>query len=245
MQLFSQLIPETVGEKLNARRFMNTRPSPLQNKVNPLGDIEPISTREATLMGNRGVLHNSRYQVTRKMVKDKFAWIYCKIEHDEGERRVVMTPGCYTELFFLDEATALAAGHRPCSVKSCLKLRHEEFKEIWYEANANWYSGPRKFITPIDAWLHKERIDADGNKIGYFDNIAALPNGAFVKIENKHFVVWDNKVLEWSFNGYLSASRIGENQEVKVLTPRSVVRCLGKSFEPRLHLSAHKYLYQS
>lgn len=221
---------------------MNTRPSPLRNKVNPLGDIEAVSTRKSTLMGNRGVLHNSRYQITKRMVKDKLAWIYCKIEHDEGERREVMTPGCYTELFFLDEATALAAGHRPCSVKSCLKLRHEEFKEIWYEANTSYYSSPRKYITPIDAWLHKERIDADGNKIGYFDNIAVLPNGTFVTIENKYFVLWDNKLLEWSFNGYLSVSEPAEKKEVKVLTPRSVVRCLGKGFLPRLHPSADEYL---
>jgi hypothetical protein len=221
---------------------MKTRPSPLQNKIDPAGNIVAASTNAATLMGNRGVLHNSRYQITKKMVKDKFAWIYCKIEHDEGERREVMTPGRYTELFFLDEATALAAGHRPCYEKTCLRRRHEEFKEVWYEANAEWYSGPTKYITPIDDWLHKDRIDADGNKTEYIDKVGALPSGTFVTIENKYFLLWDHKALEWSFNGYLSASEIEEDQEVTVLTPRSVVRCLGKGFQPWLHPSVYECL---
>jgi hypothetical protein len=224
---------------------MITRPSPLQNKIDPSGDIVAVSTNAAMLMGNRGILHNNKYQVTRKMIKDKFAWIYCKIEHDEGEHRKVMTPGRYTELFFLDEATALAAGHRPCSEKTCLRKRHEEFKEIWYEANTEWYSGPRKHISPIDAWLQKERVDADGNKIGYLDNIAALPNGTFVTIKDKYFLLWDSKMLEWSFNGYLSASEIVKDQSVRVLTPRSVVRCLSKGFQPKHHSSAHELLRKS
>lgn len=219
-----------------------TRPSPLQNKVDPNGDIEAVSTREATLMGNRGVLHNSSFQLTRNMVKGKLAWIYCKIEHGEQVPRDVMTPGCYTELFFLDEVSALAAGHRPCHDAECLRESHDEFKRIWYEANAGWYKGPSKYIGPIDAWLHEERTCA---RPVYHGNPTDLPSGVFVAAGDQFFLLWDRLFLEWSYQGYVSARSRVENTEVRVLTPQSVLRCLDSGLRPQLHASAQRFLQAS
>lgn len=218
-----------------------TRPSPLQNKVNPLGDLVAVSTKYATLMGNRGVLHNSSFQVTKTMVKGKPAWIYCKIEHGETTPRTVMSPGCYTELFLLDEATALAAGHRPCYDKDCLRERHDEFKRIWYDANAGWYQGPIKYIGPIDSWLHEERTLA--RPVCHGDP-ADLPNGAIVAAGGHFFLLWDKLFLEWSFDGYVSARTSLKDAEVTVITPQSVLRCFEKGFLPQFHDSAYRFMRQ-
>lgn len=216
------------------------RPSPLQNKVNPEGAIEAVSTRMATLMGNRGVLHNSKWQLTKTMVKNQYAWIYCIIEHGDREPRELMKPGCYTELFFLDEASALAAGHRPCNDHECLRSRHEEFKRIWYYANGDRYTGPTKYIGPIDLWLHGERT---GPKPVILRREAALlPNGAFVADHNTFFVLWKGQFLEWSHQGYVAAPDIADATEFRVITPHSVLRCLDRGFIPGLHPSAQSFL---
>ena len=103
---------------------------PLQNRVNPRGTIEQSSAR-GTYMGNRGVLHNGKRELTRQF-KTK-AWIICLLEF-KGRKRELMTPGRYTELFFLDEVTAFAAGHRPCA--ECRRKRYNEFRDAWQAANA-------------------------------------------------------------------------------------------------------------
>lgn len=216
------------------------RPSPLQNKVKPDGAIEAVSTRKSTLMGNRGVLHNAKWQLTKTMVKDRFAWIYCTLERGEREPRELMTPGCYTELFFLDEASALAAGHRPCNDHECLRERHEEFKRIWYQANADRHSGPCKYIGPIDLWLHEERTGA--KPVMVRRQAAHLPNGAFVADNSSFSLVWGGLFLEWSHHGYVSVEKIPETTEFSIITPQSVLRCLDRGFTPQLHPSARQFL---
>jgi len=216
------------------------RPSPLQNKVNPEGAIEAVSTKISTLMGNRGVLHNAKWQLTRTMVKNQYAWIYCVIDHGDRAPREVMKPRCYTELFFLDESSALAAGHRPCNDHECLRSRHEEFKRAWYQANGDRYTGPTKYIGPIDLWLQGERTGA--KPIVVRRQAALLPNGAFVADQRKFFLVWKGHFLEWSHQGYVSATEVAETAELRVITPQSVLRCLDQGFVPGLHPSAHTFL---
>src|SRR4051794_26424644 len=98
---------------------------PRQNRVTPSGDI--ITTPErGTLMGNRGVLHDADARIVRRWQGKR--WIACVLEF-KGRWRPVMAPGRYTELFFLDEATALAAGHRPCA--ECRRRRFDEFRDTW------------------------------------------------------------------------------------------------------------------
>ncbi|WP_224961248.1 hypothetical protein [Geomonas subterranea] len=218
----------------------SARPSPLQNKVNPEGNIEAISSRESTLMGNRGVLHNAKWQVTKTMVKNNFAWIYCVLDHGDAAPREVMAPGRYTELFFLDEASALAAGHRPCNVKTCLRKRHEEFKRIWYVANERTYQGPSKYIGPIDERLHIERTGIKPNIT--YQEAQKLPTGTFVAAGNYYYLILDKQFLCWSHNRYISKAEIPEDTNLRVITPSSVVRCLQRGFTPQIHPSAELLL---
>jgi len=191
-------------------------------------------------MGNRGVLHNAKWQLTKTMVKDRFAWIYCTLDRGEREPRELMTPGCYTELFFLDEASALAAGHRPCNDHECLRVRHEKFKQIWYQANADRYTGPCKYIGPIDLWLHEERTGA--KPVMVRRQAAQLPNGAFVASHSRFFLVWRGLFLEWSHHGYISRDEIPETTDLRVVTPLSAMRCLDQGFAPQLHPSTWQFL---
>ncbi len=111
----------------------------LQNRVDPFGNLHAVPHR-GKWMGNRGLLHNDRKEIVRHSQLKR--WIYCKLEF-KGWHREVMRPGHYTELFFLDEATALAAGHRPCM--ECQRERATEFKRIWNEVNLSgqWWKWTR------------------------------------------------------------------------------------------------------
>src|ERR687885_1053495 len=102
---------------------------PLRNRVTPYGEIVAVAGR-GTLMGNRGRLHDAQRQIVRDWQVRR--WIACRLQF-RGRHREVMTPGRYTELFFLDEATALADGHRPCA--ECQRGRYRLFREIWAAAN--------------------------------------------------------------------------------------------------------------
>src|SRR6476646_261897 len=106
---------------------------PKQNRVTPAGEI--IATPErGTVMGNRGRLHDAGVKILRPFALKR--WLICKLEFKE-RHRPVMAPNQYTELFFLDEATALAAGHRPCA--ECNRPGYNLFRELWTQANPDWY----------------------------------------------------------------------------------------------------------
>lgn len=134
-------------------RTSTREPVPRQNRVTPFGDIVASSAR-GTLMGNRGCLHDASGRITRPYRLT--AWIYCLLEF-KGRRRAVMSPGKYTELFFLDEATALAAGHRPCA--ECQRGRYNEFMAYWGKANAELLGGEKLRAGAVDAVLQRERVD--------------------------------------------------------------------------------------
>ncbi len=184
---------------------------PLQNRVDPKGNLYAVPHR-GKWMGNRGLLHNDRKEIVRHSQLKR--WIYCKLEF-KGWHRQVMRPGHYTELFFLDEATALAAGHRPCM--ECQRERATEFKRIWNEVNE-----PVKSLVEMDDVLHRERI---GEKISA--KLSDLPDGAIVSDEEFNFLVQKGQILKWSFIGY---QKSGSNQNFVVLTPRSVVKVLAYGF---------------
>ena len=124
---------------------------PRQNRVTPFGEIVASSAR-GTLMGNRGCLHDASGRIVRQTRVN--AWIYCLLEF-KGRHRAVMSPGKYTELFFLDEATALAAGHRPCF--ECQRPRAEEFMRCWGAANARMTAGERLRVGIVDTVLVKAK----------------------------------------------------------------------------------------
>ena len=134
---------------------------PLQNRVDPRGTIFR-STARGTMMGNRGpAIHNEHREIVRPFNGRR--WITCVLEF-KGRRRTVMSPGRYTELFFLDEAVAFAAGHRPCA--ECRRARFNEFRRAWMASIAPERAG-KSPAPEIDAELHRARIDRWGGKVTY------------------------------------------------------------------------------
>ncbi len=147
---------------------------PRQIRVTPFGDLIAVESR-GTLMGNRGVLHDDQQRIRRRFNGRR--WIYCVL-HFKYRRRVVMAPNRYTELFFLDEATALAAGHRPCA--ECQRGRYREFQTAWDAANPKLADGTTPGADRMDAVLHAERLGAAKQKMTYEERLNRLPAGTMV-----------------------------------------------------------------
>lgn len=206
----------------------------LQNRVDPWGQLQAVSAR-GSLLGNRGKLHNEHREVVRQ--SERRAWVTCELDFD-GRQREVFGAHTYSELFFLDEATALAAGHRPCA--TCRRQRFDEFKFKWLAANRG---GMPSFtsIDELDKTLHAERIASNNAKVVYLAPISSLPPGAFVDIDGEALLIWRRGLERWSFFGYSPASaQPSPETAVKVLTPKSVVRALALGYVPSVHHSASK-----
>jgi hypothetical protein len=146
---------------------------PRQNRVTPFSTLISTPSR-GTLMGNRGCLHNDQREIRRQFLSKR--WIISLLEF-KGRKRSVMTPGQYTELFFLDEATALSAGHRPCA--ECQRDRFNLFRETLARANPGMFSASRPAADEIDALLHQERM-ASPQAHKFCTSIQDLPDGVFI-----------------------------------------------------------------
>lgn len=183
-------------------------------------------------MGNRGgALHDSARTLGRRRWVSR-QWICCKLAFNDRHRQV-MCPGRYTELFFLDEAVALAAGHRPCF--ECRRQEFLWFAGLWAQAHG---SGGRATAPDMDAVLHPERVAADGSKITWHADVETLPSGAFVRWDGKPHLVLSGWLLPWSPAGYTAAVPRPEGASVEVLTPRSTVAVLSAGYCPMLHPTA-------
>jgi hypothetical protein len=147
---------------------------PLQNRVTPFGEIVAIPER-GTMMGNRGILHDARRRVRRQWVGR--AWICCLLEF-QGRRDPVMAPGHYTRLFFLDEPTALAAGHRPCAY--CRRDEYNAFRSAWAAGNPHLGLGSTPRAPQMDAILQQERIGPGLSKRLHPAALESLPDGVLV-----------------------------------------------------------------
>jgi hypothetical protein len=200
---------------------------PLQNRVDPWGSLFRSPARGA-LMGNRGgALHDAGREIVRPFKGQR--WIACVLEF-KGRRRAVMSPGLYTELFFLDEAVALAAGHRPCA--ECRRPCFRRFQDAWRGAR-------RPPSAPdMDAVLHPARVDKRGAKVTFEAPLASLPGGCFVEIDRSAWLYRDGVLLLWSPDGYVSKIRRPSGAVVTVLTPRPIVECLRNGYEPSVHNSS-------
>ena len=192
---------------------------PLQNRVTPTGEL--IATPERGLVfGNRGRLHDDVGRIRRQWALKR--WISCRLEF-RGRHHGAMPPGRYTGLFFLDEATAFAAGHRPCA--ECRRADYVRFTEIW---------GAR--ADAIDARLHEERLGPRHE--GAVDE---LPDGAFVLRDGQPWLVLGGELLRWTPGGY--TDRAARPREcATVLTPPSLVEVLRARWNgdvPFLHPSAY------
>ncbi len=204
---------------------------PLQNRVTPEGEIVAVPER-GLIMGNRGgPLHDAARNLRRRRWVSR-QWICCRLEFN-GRHREVMAPDRYTELFFLDEATALAAGHRPCF--ECRRQDFLWFQKLWGEAHT---LTERATAPAMDRVLHPERVDAKGHKVTYHCDVDRLPSGAFVRYDGRPHLVLAGWLLEWTPGGYTTTRHRPEQGQIEVLTPRSMVAVLSAGFCPTLHPSA-------
>jgi hypothetical protein len=213
------------------RRFRRERERavPLQNRVTPFGEIVAISQR-GMFMGNRGIIHDPR---TRTLLSRRWttkAWITCTCDY-KGTRRDVMSRRSWTELFFLDEATALAAGHRPCFF--CRRQAAEAFRSAWTIGNG----GERPAAAAMDAALHRERLEHRLKRLHALPApIGQLPDGAMVASGTASYVILGARALEWTEGGYRESA--ATPADARLLTPPSTVRALAAGYRPILHPTA-------
>jgi hypothetical protein len=201
---------------------------PLQNRVTPTGDIIATPHR-GMFTGNRGIIHDPRTKtLTRRWASQ--AWLTCVCEF-KGRRREVMGGRSWTELFFLDEATALAAGHRPCFF--CRRDDAVRFRGAWQEGNR----AARVFARDIDAVLHRERLDGRAKRLHALTMpLEELPNGAMVQEGTESYLIAQGRALKWSPAGYRKAPNA--ISDAMLLTPPSTLRALRAGYRPVLHRSA-------
>ena len=202
---------------------------PLQNRVTPLGDIVAVPQR-GLFTGNRGIIHDP---ATRTLLKRRWssrAWITCVCEF-RGWRRAVMARQSWTELFFLDEATALAAGHRPCFF--CRRDDANRFRAAWVDGNGV----PKPRAKEMDDVLHGERLDGRIKRLHALpERLDDLPDGAMVHASGDTVLIVKGTALRWSFDGYqLADIPVGD---VRLITPPSTLRALRAGYRPVLHPSA-------
>ena len=208
---------------------------PRRNRVTPFGAII-VTPARGTLMGNRGVLHDQDERIRRDWVLKR--WLLCVLEFN-GRRRKVMTPGRYTELFFLDEATGLAAGHRPCA--ECQRKRYNEFRDAWATANRHAQTSRRPTADEIDDQLHVDRIGPIRSKRSFQAELDDLPDGVFVTLEgrtDRAFLIQGDSLLAWSPEGYRERLPRTSGNMVAVVTPVSTVAAIQAGFVPQVHPSA-------
>ena len=205
---------------------------PYQNRVTPYSQL--IATPErGGLMGNRGCLHNERGEICRDFVGRR--WIACLLDF-RARKRALMTPGRYTELFFLDEATSLAAGHRPCA--ECRREEYNAFRWAWVAAGL-----PSRGTLPsageIDARLHAERLDPAGGKATHPARLADLPDGVFVVMtgNDQPLLLRAGLLWPWTPAGYAPPIHPTDDAPLRLLTPPALVATLVAGYAPGYHPS--------
>ena len=199
---------------------------PLPNRVSPFGELV-ASPGRGTLMGNRGGrLHDAQRNLTARRWVTR-AWICCRLEFKDRHRDV--WSNSYTELFFLDEVTAFAAGHRPCF--ECRRKDAEQFALL--------FSGKKKRTTAaaMDHTLHAERLHGTGKRVHRL-SIDTLPDGAMIALHGEALAVRGEKLLLWSLSGYSPPRPRPHGIEVDVLTPPSMLAVLERGYTPLWHSSA-------
>ena len=208
---------------------------PRTNRVTPFGEIVATPER-GTMMGNRGILHDAEGRIRRPWQVNR--WLLCVLEF-RGRHRMVMAPNRYTELFFLDEATGLAAGHRPCA--ECRRSRFLAFREAWSAGNRRIMGSDPIRAGMMDARLHAERTLPDRSKRTFTADIDELPDGVFVKLggpDGGACLIWRGTLLAWSPGGYTGRRTCPRGEAVTVLTPRSTVAAIRAGYGPEVHPSA-------
>ena len=204
---------------------------PLQNRVTPFGAMVAVPER-GTLMGNRGILHDDAGRLVRSWQVRR--WIACRTAF-RGRHRELLQPHSWTELFFLDEATAFAAGHRPCA--ECRHADYQRFKEAWAVG-----AGVPNGADEMDIILHADRLEGRGatqRKRTYWVELDGLPEGVFIRLDGFAWLLWAGQLLEWSAGGYCTRRQfLPAASRVEVLTPHSLVAALRAGYQLEVHPSA-------
>lgn len=210
----------------------------LRNRVTPDGRII-VDPARGLMMGNRGVLHDAAGRLGKARWRHK-NWVACRLAFN-GRHRRVMTPDRYTELFFLDEAVALAAGHRPCA--ECRNADYRRFKALWLETREmeTHASGPL-FAADLDRVLHAERAwPRRFTQRRHAAELADIPDGAFIVFEDDPdtaLLVLEEGLLPYAPNGYGPARPKPRRARVQALTPPATMAVLEAGYRPALHPSA-------
>lgn len=199
-----------------------------KNRVDPSGHLSADPARAGTLMGNRGRLHDKDRNIVHERKAEK-RWIACTMNEIFGRRdqQVVNT---YTELFFLDEATSLAAGHRPCN--DCRPQHLALFRKAWAAAGLPQADS----VKTIDALLDLERFACTRETI----SPVGLPGGVIIRSvdDGQYYIVHQSQLFPWSFSGYGPGRPITEQSGVfELITPPSIVRVLAAGYRPAPHIS--------
>ncbi len=203
---------------------------PLQNRVLPTGEIVADPAR-GLMLGNRGCLHGSgrELEVSRWRLK---AWICCVLDW-KGVRRDPMPPGRWTALFFLDEATALAAGHRPCGY--CRRRDYVAFAESWQQAQA---LARRPLAPEMDAVLHRERVSRSRRQVTRVMDAGQLPDGVMIRAAGDIGLLVAGQLRPWSLTGYSAGTGTGVSGPVEVLTPPAIIAAITAGYQPMVHPTA-------
>lgn len=223
---------------------------PLQNRVSPYSTIHAVGAR-GMLMGNRGRLHqDSKNDEIPELITQRWktiSWISCALEYKGRNRSPLMQPGSYTELFFLDEVTALAAGHRPCAL--CSRERYGRFLDAWQEWTTNDANEITKNSRPsakeVDHRLHTERVAVmDQVEQNDWRSLDTIPDYAMFDFHGKaHVKLSEKKILRWTHFGYEPlvdnvAVNLGRDEELRMLTCPSMCSVLQHGYVPIIHESA-------
>jgi hypothetical protein len=200
---------------------------PLQNRVTPLGELVSDPAR-GLVYGNRGCLHDETGRIRRRYNGKR--WIACRLQFRGWHRWPLMQPGRFTELFFLDEATALAAGHRPCAL--CRRRDYARLVDIWNKLHPGEVGADA-----IDARLHTERVaHPTREQFRHEALLDELPDGAFVLHEGAPCLVFGSHLLGWTPAGYAGRMSRPARQPALVITPPSLVAVLRVGWQPLVPL---------
>lgn len=209
---------------------------PLQNRVTPFGDIIADPAR-GLLMGNRGILHDADQRLGKPRWRHRH-WVTCVLAFKDWHREV-MQPNAYTELFFLDEATALAAGHRPCAL-----CRRGDYLAFQAALQTALHRGNQLSADELDRMLDLARTVTGSRRQNRFEAVLDdVPTGAMVCMPNQPALAWlvdRDRLLRWRPGGYDEEERRPQSVPVRVLTPRPTMLALQHGYRPALHPSTQR-----
>jgi hypothetical protein len=199
----------------------------LQNRVTPLSELVAHPGR-GLVYGNRGCLHDDNGRIRRRYAGKR--WIACRLQFRGWLRRPLLQPGRFTELFFLDEATAFAAGHRPCAL--CRREDYDRFGALWRDVHPGLAGADA-----IDAQLHVERLDSTARTQRHHEEaFDDLPDGALVLRHGQPWLVRGVHLMRWTPAGYTEAGPRPAREQARVVTPPSLLEVLRSDWQPSVPL---------